>query len=80
VLNIKYLIFNIYYWDFYVIQKKYKEQQEEQQQKQQEEQQQKQQEESVDCIGSFDDWSECNIEKCDILNNINGIGKKLENI
>ncbi len=29
-----------------------------------------------DCVGSYDDWSECNIEKCDITNNINGIGKK----
>jgi len=29
-----------------------------------------------DCVGSYDDWSECNIEKCDVSNNINGIGKK----
>jgi len=39
-------------------------------------QQLQKQNEPVDCVGSFDDWSECNIEKCDILNNMNGIGKK----
>ncbi len=39
-------------------------------------QQLQKQKEPTDCVGSFDDWSECNIEKCDISNNINGIGKK----
>ncbi|NDG03552.1 MAG: hypothetical protein EB119_10285, partial [Synechococcaceae bacterium WBB_34_004] len=39
-------------------------------------QQLQKQKEPIDCLGSFDDWSECNIEKCDIQNNINGIGKK----
>ena len=43
-------------------------------------QQLQKQNEPIDCVGSFDDWSECNIEKCDISNNINGIGKKNQKI